>query len=523
MCLWCTWTSETARRDFEVAIPRARRASAPQSVGWKRTPIKPEDSRPPMGSALLPDSRKSETRCSRDRRSEDDGVSKTSSGGTLPIATGDHSGANKNTKSSAQRKPCHHISLGADSDDDTTNVSRHVATATPAVGNPLKHAPKSDSLIILSLQRSVSVRSNHRGLRQQVEGSSSIENPFSPSPPLFLASGPQSVDRSSSYSMDDMTKYTTNSSPIFIDFKTDDTHAALEVNKMLFIPPSSPVTRGHSSPQRTLRRKKHIPIFRASSPPCPSFPSEPISISLATPQRPQSHSDLKFVSPPTYLPLSLPLPASTPMNHTRSHSQPANAICKPVRLGHPSRPYYSAIRENMSRPTSLVEYSHSRSLSSSSITSRPLTILAPSPSLRSASPLPGIFTHLPPSSFLDSPFDEDEDETSECSRPRLARSSCPPSRTPRAASPGMGLGLGLGFSFSHTPAKSTLVPSLGFRSGFSMSGETELRMALAMEHGGDDRDGYKFRDMGKGHHRHGLMERVKKLRRGLKHLVSGKS
>jgi hypothetical protein len=47
LCLWCTWTSEEAEHEFELSMPRARRASAPPRVFFNNGPypthVRPHD------------------------------------------------------------------------------------------------------------------------------------------------------------------------------------------------------------------------------------------------------------------------------------------------------------------------------------------------------------------------------------------------------------------------------------------------------------------------------------------------
>jgi hypothetical protein len=236
------------------------------------------------------------------------------------------------------------------------------------------------------------------------------------------------------------------------------------------------------SPQKTLRRKKRMSLFRTSAPPCVTSPSIPDSPSVTLPQRPQSHSYTKPPQSPEYLPLALPAPS--PSSHTRSRSQP-NAT---VRLGHPSRPYYTAIRPHMARPTPLIEPTESLS-PPSPIPSRPLSLPPPA---RAASP--GVHSLLSATSLFTMPEQEDLSPLSPSSATSLAYNVHP---RPFA----------LGGSTSH-------------RSGFSLSGEAELRMALSQaEVGVPSEDQYRYRDMGRTHHGMGVMNKVNKLKRGLKELV----
>lgn len=136
-----------------------------------------------------------------------------------------------------------------------------------------------------------------------------------------------------------------------------------------------------------------------------------------------------------------------------------------VRLGHPTRPYYTAIRKNMSRPNSPNQNQ---------------------PPSRSPSPTPSYV----PSSML--PLYIPRPSLSEEMSQR--RTSLPP--------------------VSHTV-------------GFSFSGETELRIALARARSNDDEVGYRFREMPSspqtysGRKNGSVSRRVKKLSKGIKELVLG--
>ncbi|KAF9460321.1 hypothetical protein BDZ94DRAFT_1311579 [Collybia nuda] len=226
--------------------------------------------------------------------------------------------------------------------------------------------------------------------------------------------------------------------------------------------------------EKTLRRKKRMTLFRASTPSSVTSPSVPDSASIT------SHS-------PVYSTHTLPVP--TKATHTRSQSQPYAS----VRLGHPSRPYYTAIRPHMSRPSSPVEPTDSLRAPSPN-PSRPLS-LPPPP----RAPSPGIFSVLSTTSFLSMPEREPLP---------LFSSSTSPSVYDAAPRP-----FAFGSSMSH-------------RSGFSLSGETELRIALAREQeefGMPARDRYRYRDMAPATHETGMMKKVNKLKRGLKDLVSRKT
>lgn len=250
--------------------------------------------------------------------------------------------------------------------------------------------------------------------------------------------------------------------PIVVQLDHDIGHDAEHQSHVgdLVSPPDSP-TRPRGT-TRALRRKKHLSIYRTSAP--PQSPVAEVAIEIPLVVRPQS-----MVSPPSTIDDSPSYPPTKPQMHmhARTQSQPN------VRLGHPSRPYYSAIRKNMSRPNSPYDSPYGSS-------SRPA-----SPS-RATSPT---FGYLP-QTFEDS----DDDETPSASR---------------AASPST---LASRFSFGGSSA---------LHSGFSVSGEMEMRMALAaLSRGQQQESSFQFQETAKAPSSvHG---RVMKLGKGLKDLVRKK-
>ncbi|KAG6916203.1 hypothetical protein DXG01_007833 [Tephrocybe rancida] len=224
----------------------------------------------------------------------------------------------------------------------------------------------------------------------------------------------------------------------------------------------SPSLKSAPSTPKTLRRKKRLSLYRPSTPRPESVASSSFTATsspsiVSMPQSAVSVEDSIFSVPRTEPDMS---------KHARSRSQPANV----VRLGHPSRPLYSAIRPNMSRP--------STAIGPPARPSRPISLPAPS-----RAPSPGIMSVLSSPSAL---YDED------------------------------------GYAFERpTSSHGRGVPSFpAFGSisrrdaGFSLSGETELRMALARDHV----DAFKFKDMGKRHSGK-VMTKVKQVGKGLKGLV----
>ena len=159
-----------------------------------------------------------------------------------------------------------------------------------------------------------------------------------------------------------------------------------------------------------------------------------------------------------------PSPAHSPLR-TPVSAEP------PVRIGHPNRPYYTVIRKNMSRPG---------------------TPVFPQ---RTASPIPK------------SDYDY---------APRATKSLDCGERTPAR------------FSLDSRPM-SMVMPGqanlVNAYSGFSLSGETEMRMNLARwrkEDAPDEPGDYLFKETGRC--RHGMLKgRVKKFGKGLRDLVLGRS
>jgi len=258
--------------------------------------------------------------------------------------------------------------------------------------------------------------------------------------------------------------------PIIVDLDNHDAYIPTDNDEVSR--PSS-LDLGPSS-TRTLRRKKHLSIYRISAPVGSTVAEEPTDLDIPIAQRPVSQPCLSKSSPsspPAPRPLFIPITKT--QIHTRSHSTP-----DAIRLGHPNRPYYGAIRNNMSRPTSIIEYSHC----SPPASSRPTSILLSSP--------PGL-SRLPQAT-------EDEIFVPPAMSPL---SSISPTSSSTAYSP-----FG-GFGFLSPVSRS------GHRSGGSLSGETEMRMALARE---DADDEYRFHDTVK---KGGTL---KKLGQGLKGIVRRK-
>ena len=257
---------------------------------------------------------------------------------------------------------------------------------------------------------------------------------------------------------------------------------------------------------RPLRHKNHLKVM-----PCAPDPdtSEPIAISLTlhhssshVPKKSsqrlrhshtRAHSHPQSVSSDSGDPAIPVSPAyqRSPPPPPSSFSPPKTRNSLPVRLGHPSRPYYTAIRKNISPPTP------SRS--------RPQSVEAP---MTSTATMTNASRHLsmsamPPSAFSTLGVDDDNGDFEVHSGPtnsaRLSLSSSLhrqsyDNRTQTHTHNAQSLSRAANGKISNR--------SNGF--GFSMSGETELRMALAASsppgvattHGGrtTTEEGFRFRE-----------------------------
>ncbi|KAF8552048.1 hypothetical protein OG21DRAFT_1511981 [Imleria badia] len=212
---------------------------------------------------------------------------------------------------------------------------------------------------------------------------------------------------------------------------------------------TSSISSSQCSPKRGLRRTKNMTLLPRGS-------------SLS----PRSRSPLRE-SVDIYPTSAVEARQSHALSLTPCHDHDA----PPVRLGHPSRPYYSAIRKDMSRPTSPV-----------------FSIAAP----RTPSPIPSQVDYVPRGT-----------KSLDCG----GRSSMEYARELRP--------------MSMVLSGQATSPIAG--SGFSLSGEMELRMNLARWRREDTPDapgGYHFRET---RSRLNMKGRVKQLGKGLKELVLGRS
>ena len=347
-----------------------------------------------------------------------------------------------------------------------------------------------------------------------------------PSIPSFFL--PSDVDRPNS-SMKPINPKSSRFS-LFLDFTNNhnnggrpdsNTHAHETTKKTLDEEEDTSPILG-SSP-RTLRRKRRINIVE-QSPQLDAPSSAPIEISFdlelkekeekdffqspdqnvkvmpSSPRYPASN-ELPQTPPPSSSPI-LPPPSSPPSSPpTQPPSSPTS-----IRIGHPNRPYYTAIRKNMSPPASPPSSPPPSRPTSLIGASRPTSLIGPSSSPSRPTSLiiggGGESESFPPSSFhrhhhqrpislclggtvpgMFSPFVIDTNaEEGENASPRstsTSKNTLPKPKTKKAREEG-----------TDYRERGSI--------GFSMSGETELRMALASiqtaESGGGGAGEFKYRE-----------------------------
>ncbi|KAG1845314.1 hypothetical protein DFJ58DRAFT_801149 [Suillus subalutaceus] len=459
MCLWCTWSSAVAKKEFEEKLPRPRRMTAPSkrisadSTISSAGPVTPQgdlmfcvESLQVPGITAVLDSCDSELACSRKL-------------GVARIVVDDI----PNDK--------------VDSQGDGGGILHDVTTATPILVNiACRLIPHRTRVVLLTLLfiyfaqplcPSTAPTSTKQVL---LDGPYKHETVKKQSiryrrklPALFLATSssahahdtPHDLPRKSL--MIQETTSRSNTSSVLIDAP----HAAGgdvcpdSVSHVRALSLASVVSLSDSSqccPK--LRRKKGIPSLKRMS-------------SLSCRSRSQQSSpaiDDRTESPAPYPVHVAPTPSPAPS--TAISAEP------PVRIGHPSRPYYTAIRKNMSRPS---------------------TAGHPSSLARTPSPIPSDYDYSPRAT-----------KSLDCGE-RIPVQFGRDSRPMSMVLPGQAVPVNL-------------------FSGFSLSGETEMRMNLARwrkEDGPDEPGDYLFKET--GYRGKGIKGRVRKLGKGLRDLVLGRS
>ncbi|KAJ3807615.1 hypothetical protein EV368DRAFT_79334 [Lentinula lateritia] len=261
------------------------------------------------------------------------------------------------------------------------------------------------------------------------------------------------------------------------------------------------------SPKPPLRRKKSHLILHMSTPPSQS------KNTLTVPpgrQRPHSQPAVSFSTAFTSQSVLLPI---TDLNHHMRAQPRAQADLHQLQLGHPNRPYYTALRKNMSPPSMPLHFASPSPQSAV----RPLS--SPSLSLSRTSSL--AFQPPYPASFSD---DSHEFSIAEFSQfTQLGTTTSTPFRP---------FGVVPSSPFVHAPSRRSSSARSGFRlpsikgkfrrnseTAFSKSDEMKIRLALARKVGGETGvggdEGYVYRSGGMTN----VKMHLRRLSRGLKDFV----
>lgn len=448
MCLWCTWSSAVAKKEFEEKLPRPRRITAPSKTT----------------SQLRGTSERTRVKCMPKRVSADSTIS--SAGPVTP--QGDLMFCMESLQVPG-------ITAVLDSCDSELACSRKIDQVARIAVDDIpndKVDSQGDGGILHDVTTATSIlplcpsTSPASAKQELLDGPYKHETVKKQSirhrrklPALFLATSPSAQARGTLHDLSRkslMTQEATshsNTSSVLIDAP----HAAggdvcpdgvshTRALSLLSVVSLSESSQG--SPK--LRRKKGMPSLKRMS-------------SLSCRSRSQQSSpvfDDRAESPAPHTAHVAPIPSPAPS--TAVSAEP------PIRIGHPSRPYYTVIRKNMSRPGT-----------------------------------PGLPSSLP---RTPSPIPSDYDDA-----PRATRSLDCGERIP------------VQFGRDSRPMSMVLpgqaVP-LNLYSGFSLSGETEMRMNLARwrkEDGPEEPGDYLFKET--GHRGKGIKGRVRKLGKGLRDLV----
>lgn len=453
MCLWCTWSSAVAKKEFEEKLPRPRRITAPSKTT----------------SQLRGTSERMRAKSMPKRISADSTISSagpvTPQGDLMfcmeslrvPGITAVLDSCDSEVAGSRKPDQVARIAVGdilndeVDSQGDGGGILHDVTTATPILPLCSSTAPTSAKQELLDGPR------KHEAVKKQ---SIRYRRKL---PALFLATSssahvhdaPHDLSRKSL--MIQETTSHSNTSSVLIDAP----HAAggdvctggvSHVRALSLLSVVSLSESSQCSPK--LRRKKGVPSLKRMS-------------SLSCRSRSQQSSpafDDRADSPAPHMVHVAPTPSPAPS--TAVSAEP------PVRIGHPSRPYYTAIRKNMSRPS---------------------TPGHPSSLPRTPSPIPSDYDCAPRAT-----------KSLDCGE-RVSVQFGRGSRPMSMVIPGQAVPVNL-------------------YSGFSLSGETEMRMNLARwrkEDGPDEPGDYLFKET--GHRGKGIKCRVRKLGKGLRDLVLGRS
>lgn len=482
LCLWCCWTSQDAHDQFERSMPRMRRATAPPRVYWKRQTLGPDNpfvAKPP---------------------------------GIIPrqiLAPLPNPFPSTGRKHFGPRQPRRHYQ------DHGMKFGQHGVVlcdgddATPLLSSPLAF-DKSGTMDLLE-KVPLHTLSLKEGFHEEPSwtyktAASSPKNPLR----VLKTISTKSLRSSHRFTID-------------LNGVRDPYDLEKVVDPFLNRDSSSPQT---PSPLKTLRRKKRF------SSPRPSTTLSPLSSELTSlSSQPTINRSLATASIDGHLSASDP---DTSPDCQRTDSHPVKPC---LRLGHPNRPYYTAIRPNMSRPTSPTDFSALNFAATSTPGARHMSLPTPGRLLSEPIYTTHSATSLSGAAFFDYGTSENElgqqnERDNNNLRTRCLRSSLPrlfSMSLPRRRQPRRTADYAMPFTFAGlTPGHHRQHYKSHHRPGFSLSGETELRMALAATEEVNDGLGefgmvgrssgsFRFKDMSR--HETGVMRKMNEWKRGFQGLV----
>ncbi|KIK97023.1 hypothetical protein PAXRUDRAFT_260195 [Paxillus rubicundulus Ve08.2h10] len=450
LCLWCEWSSAEATKQFESNMPRPRRLSAPCKVVLAPRRVKRElpkrmsaDSITSSTGPVTPQGELSFS--SRHSVRSVPGITTV----LEPPLVDNHGEPGHTSEGIANHDAVASADVRMEVDD--VGVVQEVATAT-SIMPQFSTSSLSNTTSELQTEQYKRVSEDQDLTRKPM--------PHRKRPAALSVSTPPAHIRASycsSHKVECTASLTTH-------VMNSMTSVLLEASNLpratdcMYVSSGSQMSSTHSisssqcSPMRGLRRTKHMALHKRKSSQSPHSRSRPSS--------------------PLRESVDVPATSTMEVRHVLSIA-PSQDNDPPVRLGHPSRPYYSAIRRNMPRPTSPA-----------------FSISTP----RTPSPMASHLDYAPR-------------ETRSLDGGRRSIHAAPELRPMSMVLPGQAM-------------------SATTCSGFSLSGETEMRMNLARwrrEDAPDEPGDYHFREMDRSGTKMDVKGKVRKLSKGLKDLVLRRS
>lgn len=430
LCLWCEWTSAEAKMVFERNTPRPRRLSAPSKIVAPPKTVRRKTLRTtsveskgrsaepvtPPSDVLIPIRDRGDTTVARRWHDDHDGTIRSKPGLV------DSTDVNTVIKTNME---------GVGSEHEVTRATPSLPNDDPEIDDRNRYSVSK--IRARHYRKPVALRLSTPPTRASSSTRSDPKLPCGSGSDLFTFQG--------MHSMTSVLSETSNST-----HATDDQFVA----NASHMDSTLSVQSSHCAPTHKLRRKRPMMLHN---------PESFVSLHLhSPPSSPYPPRESKDVSSPSAV------------ETVQSPTSPLESDPL-VRLGHPSRPYYSAIRKNMSRPGSPA-------------------------SPRTPSPIPSQFDYVPRGTKS---LDGGE-------RPYACLHYAPHSRPMSMVLPGQ-------------------VQPQRPCTGFSLSGETEMRMNLArwrQEDAPDQPGDYLFQERERSRARARMKRTVKKLGKSLKYLVLGR-